>query len=149
VVKIASSFVFLVASVAYFFYGYRYSFYTSDGRFGAGFFPRVVGGFLVVLTLVNLVQDIRGRTSGEPNEYWRDIGVVAALLVALVYVMGLVGAVLGMFLFILAVLSFLNRGRWVTNLSVSVGIPLFIHLLFRVWLNAPLPVGRFEVPFLS
>jgi putative tricarboxylic transport membrane protein len=149
VVKIASGFVFLVASIAYFFYGYRYSFYTADGRFGAGFFPRVVGASLVVLTLVNLVQDIRGRTSGEPNEYWRDIGIVTALLLAFVYVTGVVGAVLGMFMFILAVLSFLNRGRWITNLSVSVGIPLFIHLLFRVWLNAPLPTGRIEVPFLS
>ncbi len=148
-IKIASGAVFLAASVAYFVMGFNYSFYTSDGRLGAGFFPRVVGGVLVVLTLLNVLMDLRARQADEANAYWKDLGIIGALMFAFVFVMQLLGAVPGMFLFILVVLHLLNPGRWVTNVGVAVGIPLFIHLLFRVWLNASLPIGRFEIPFLS
>jgi hypothetical protein len=148
-IRIASSVFFLAISLAYLVLGFSYSFYTPDGRLGAGFFPRIIGTALVALTVLNVVREVRKRAKGEANEYWRDIGTVAALMFGFVWVMTLFGAVPGMFLFILVVLAMLNPGRWVTNLGVAVGIPLFIHLLFRVWLNAALPIGRFEIPLVS
>jgi putative tricarboxylic transport membrane protein len=148
-IKIATSLLFLSASVAYYIYGFRYSFYTSDGRFGAGFFPRVIGVSLVLLTLSNLVFEVRKRQPDAHNPNWRDIGVIAAMLVAFLVSLAVIGTVPSIFLFVLAVLAYLNAGRWAFNVAVAVGLATFIHVVFRVWLNASLPTGRFGIPWLS
>lgn len=147
--KLGTSAAFVAFSLAYFTMGFNYSFYTNDGRLGAGFFPRVVGGALLVMALFNLFSEVRARSATEANDYWRDILLIGGLMFGFVGTMQIIGAVPGMFLFILIVLQLLNPGRWVTNIGLAVGLPLFIHLLFRVWLNAALPVGRFEIPLLS
>lgn len=149
-VRTGTSAAFAVFAMAYFAMSFTYSFYSSNDRLGAGFFPRTVGAALVLATLLNLISDIRGHTPDEPNEYWKDIGIVVAMMIGFAYAMTLIGAVAGMFLFIMAVLFFLNREHPITNVLIAIGIPVFLHLLFRVWLNAPLPDGRFEViPFMS
>jgi putative tricarboxylic transport membrane protein len=147
--KLGTSAAFVAASLAYFIMGFNYSFYTDDGRLGAGFFPRVVGGGMLLVALLNLLSEIRDREATEPNEYWKDILLIGGLMFAFVGTMQIIGAVPGMFLFILVVLHLLNPGRWATNIGLAVGLPVFIHLLFRVWLNAALPTGRFEIPLLS
>ena len=147
--KIGTSAVFVAASLAYFTMGFNYSFYTENGRLGAGFFPRVVGGALLLFALLNLFSEVRAREATEQNDYWKDILLIGGLMFAFVGTMQVIGAVPGMFLFILVVLHLLNPGRWGTNLGLAIGLPLFIHLLFRVWLNAALPAGRFEIPLLS
>ena len=148
-VKVATAALFLVASTFYFIYGFRYSFYTPDGRFGSGSFPRLVGASLVFLSLANVVWEVRQRQPDESNAYWGDIGIITAMLVGFIVSLGLVGTVPSIFLLVLAVLALLNSGHWVLNVSIAVGLAAFIHFLFRVWLNAALPMGRFSIPWLS
>lgn len=144
--RIATALGFLAFSVFYFVYGLRYSFLTPDGRFGAGFFPRIVGSGLLLTSLLNAVAEVRRREVVEANAYWRDIVIVMLLITAFMFSLGILGTIVSIFLFTIATLAFLNNGgasRWITNVLVATGLAAFIHLVFRVWLNASVPRGRF------
>jgi putative tricarboxylic transport membrane protein len=145
VVKLAASALFLALALVYLWLGFDYSMYTPDGRIGAGFFPRVVGVALVAVTGLNLLNDIRSRKPDESSAYWRDLFTFMGLMILFVIGLMTVGAIIAMVLFIFAVLTLYNRGRWVTNVSVSIGLPLGIYLLFVVWLNASLPRGALDL----
>ncbi len=145
--RVLSALAFLAFSVFYFVYGLRYSFLTPDGRFGAGFFPRIVGFGLLATSLLNALTEYRKREAMEPNAYWRDIVIVMGLIVGFILLLGVFGTVVGIFVFTLATLAFLNNGgieRWVTNVLVATGLAAFIHFVFRIWLNASVPRGRFS-----
>jgi hypothetical protein len=145
--RIITALAFLAFSAFYYVYGLRYSFLTPDGRFGAGFFPRIVGSGLLLASLLNAVSEVRKREPAEANAYWRDIVIVIALIAAFMYSLGVFGTVVSIFAFTLATLAFLNNGgveRWITNLLIATGLAAFIHFVFRVWLNASVPRGRYS-----
>ncbi len=142
--KVLTSAVLLLAAVAYLVAGLEYDVLTSNGRLGAGFFPRVIGVGLVLVTAVNLVKDVRGRREGEAG-YGRDAAGVAVALIAFVVLLNVVGGVVAMVVFLFATLALLNRGRWLTNGLVSVALPIALFLLFSVWLNAPFPQGAVQL----
>jgi putative tricarboxylic transport membrane protein len=145
--RIVTALLFLAFAAFYFFYGLRYSFLTPDGRFGAGFFPRIVGTALLGTALLNSISEVRRREPTEANPYWRDIVVVIALIVGFIYALSIVGTIVSIFLFTIVTLAYLNNGgveRWVTNVLVATGLAAFIHFVFRVWLNASVPRGRYS-----
>lgn len=145
--RIVTAVGFLAFSLFYYVYGLRYSFLTSDGRFGAGFFPRIVGVGLLATSLLNVVIEFRGRTRTEHNPYWRDIIIVIGLITGFLLSLSILGTVLSIFLFTVVTLAFLNSGglnRWITNVLVATGLAAFIHFVFRVWLNASVPRGRYS-----
>lgn len=144
--RIVTALGFLAFSVFYFVYGLRYSFLTPDGRFGAGFFPRIAGVGLLGTSLMNAIVELRDREQAEENPYWRDIVIVIGLITGFMISLGILGTVVSIFLFTILTLAFLNNGgagRWITNVLVATGLAAFIHLIFRVWLNASVPRGRF------
>ncbi|MGZ2257147.1 tripartite tricarboxylate transporter TctB family protein [Roseobacter sp. A03A-229] len=144
---------------------------TSSGRPAAGFFPLVVGVLLILSCAVNLWGDLREwrleqRTGIAPvhqadpeaeakadalgvdahaidggPEHGRDVFVVFLYICGFVAIMNTVGALLAMVIFMLAFLFTFNRRHPVSNLVYSLALPGFLYGLFKILLNASLPLG--------
>lgn len=144
---------------------------TSSGRPAAGFFPLLVGVLLIISCAVNLFGDVREWTKerrtgiapvhqADPEaeakadmfgvdahaidagpEFGRDVLIVFLYICGFVAIMNMVGALLAMVLFMLAYLFTFNRPHPVTNLLYSIALPGFLYGLFKILLNASLPVG--------
>jgi hypothetical protein len=117
------------------------SFWSSAGRLGPGFFPRIIGLALIVACVLTLAGDLGKREGGAVSSYWRITLVVAGLSGAFILVLNVLGGPLAMVVYMLTTLSVLNRGRMLQNIAVSVGLPVVLFLLFDVWLNASMPPG--------
>ena len=114
---------------------------SSAGRLGPGFFPRIVGGALVVLCAWSLAAELRGGARERPSEFWRVTGVLALLSGLFVAALDVLGGLVSMIAYMAAALVYLNRRRHWQNALLAVLLPLGIYLLFRVWLNAAVPRG--------
>lgn len=115
---------------------------TAAGRIGPGFFPRIVGGAGLVLTLAALVRSVRrGAPQAEPDRHPRTLAVVVAACAALVATFTVLGAVVAGALFLLGCLWLLDRAHPVRNAVLGLGVPLGLYLLFDTVLNAGLPAG--------
>lgn len=132
--------------------GYSYvafaelSYLSSAGRLGPGFFPRIIGVSLAALCAWSLYAD-RARAAEPLSPFWRAFAVVAALSVAFVMALEVIGGLLSMIAFMAAALAFLNRGRHVQNALLALVLPIGFYLLFKVWLNAAMPRGMLPLPF--
>jgi hypothetical protein len=143
---------FLVAIMAAgIFYSYiafvDLGFMTRTGRLGPGFFPRLIGVSVILLSIWAILDELRGRAGAEDlSGYWRD----AALMIVLALVYAVMLKVLGGFLatvaFLLIALSLLNRGRLRQNLLLSLLIPAGVYALFDQVLNANMPPGMLGLP---
>lgn len=128
---------------------------TAAGRIGPGFFPRIIGGVGVVITLVALVRSVRraepetdSETESETETDGPDLGrhprtmaIVVGASVALAAVFTVLGAVVAGALFLLGCLWLLNREHPVLNAVLGVGLAVGLYLLFQTLLNAGLPAG--------
>lgn len=128
---------------------------TAAGRIGPGFFPRIIGGLAILLTLIALVASLRAGAvddeddvGGDEEAGEADLGrhpwplmlVVLAGVVLLLLFTSL-GMIITCALFLAATLFLLNRGHTITNIAVSLGVPVVTYLLFDTLLNAGLPEG--------
>lgn len=121
---------------------------SQTGRLGPGFFPRVIGASLVLLCLYSLYADARLARSGETlSPFWRTAAVVALLTAVFVALLEVLGGLASMIVFMAASLALLNRGRHLQNALLAVLLPLFLYVLFKVWLNAAMPRGMIPLPF--
>jgi hypothetical protein len=138
---------------------------TTAGRIGPGFFPRIIGGIGIVLTLVALVGSLRragstadtdtdtdtdaaADTDPETDAGAADLGrhpatmaIVVAASAALAAVFTVLGAVVAGALFLLGCLWLLNREHPVLNAVLAIGTATGLYLLFQTLLNAGLPAG--------
>lgn len=138
----------LAASLFYTYHAFAdLAFLSAAGRLGPGFFPRLIGVLLVVACLLSLAGDVtRMRGDDMRSDHWPTILTIAGFSAAMIWLFALVGGLVAMALFLLATLSILNRGHVVQNLAIALLLPLCIHLLFDVWLNASMPEGRLPLP---
>jgi hypothetical protein len=140
--RVAFTAAILCIAVFYTYWAFaELSFLSSAGRLGPGFFPRVIGLALIAVCLLTLAGDLRKREGAAVSSYWRITLLVAALSGAFILMLKVLGGPLAMVLYMLAVLSLLNRGRLLQNVAVSIGLPVALFLLFDVWLNAAMPQG--------
>jgi hypothetical protein len=101
-----------------------------------------------VTCAASLAIDLRReRAGGFRSDYWPELGLVVALSGLLVLSLNLFGGTLASALFLLVTLSFLNRGRHLTNLAVAVLVPAAIYVLFKLLLNASMPRGSLFFAF--
>jgi hypothetical protein len=140
-------FTILILSVAVFYTYWAFtdlSFLSSAGRLGPGFFPRIIGIALILACLLALAMEFsRQPEEVESSEHTRTAVFIGSSSVAFVVVMHFLGGYIGMIGFLLAALTFLNRGRTLQNVAMALLLPLGIYLLFEVWLNAAIPPGVF------
>lgn len=114
---------------------------SSAGRLGPGFFPRIIGGLLVVLCAWSVVGELKRREAEPLAKFWRDAAVLALLSGLFVAALDVLGGLVSMIAYMAAALAYFNRRRTLQNGLLAVLLPLAIYLLFRVWLNAAVPRG--------
>lgn len=129
---------------------------TVAGRIGPGFFPRIIGGLAILCTLWALAKSLRPGAvddeddvvGGDEEAGEADLGrhprplllvIAAGVLLLLIFVP--LGMIITTALFLAATLFLLNRGHTITNIAVSLGVPILVYLLFQTLLNAGLPDG--------
>ncbi|MEV7573290.1 tripartite tricarboxylate transporter TctB family protein [Arthrobacter nitrophenolicus] len=118
--------------------------WTSLGP-GPGLFPFAMGGVLVAMALVWLVQELR-----RPSETAEgvDRGLVVAVVVSLAIlasVMDLLGFQLSTFLFLMYHLKLRGRRTWVTSLIIALAGSVGAFYAFNYGLNVALPVSAFPL----
>ena len=114
---------------------------SSAGRLGPGFFPRLIGGALVVMCAWSLAAELRHGAHERIPEHWRVTAVLALFSALFVAALDVLGGLASMVAYMAATLATLNRRRHWQNALLAVLLPLGITLLFRVWLNAAVPRG--------
>ena len=129
-----------------------YPYWTPLGP-GPGFFPRWLGGLLVVCGLVWLLQVLRTDRAApvvpeeEAPEY--SLPTVLAIVVslcALAATLEVLGYQLAMFLFVLFHLLVLGRRRLVLSLVLAFVCSIGVFVAFTRLLTVPLPAS--SIPFL-
>jgi putative tricarboxylic transport membrane protein len=143
----------LVVLVGYTKMAFELEWETAAGRIGPGFFPRIVGILGLLIALGALVNSLRPGVSTDESAVEDEVGegdlgrhpVPLLLIVAasgvLLLTLTWLGAIVAGAIFMLGTLAFLNPGRWVTNVVLSVAVPVALYLLFQTALNAGLPPG--------
>lgn len=146
--RIAFSLGILVVASWYTWVAFTDFAFMDRWRPGPGFFPRIIGVATIALTLYSLLVDVRKRARRDTGtRYLRDILIFFAYCFAFVFALPWLGGLLAMIAFMLVTLFTFNRGSTLVNLLVSVGLPIGLYLIFDVWLNAAVPVGRIPVPW--
>lgn len=147
--------VLLVVLVGYTEIGFEMEWRTTAGRIGPGFFPRIIGLLAILLTLISIVQAMRRKDDdddipvleedemGEADLGRHPVALVATVLAAaaLVATLTSLGAIVASALFMFGMLWFLNRGHLVTNIVLSLALPIGLYVLLQTLLNAGLPAG--------
>ena len=129
---------------------------TAAGRIGPGFFPRLIGVLALAITLWALVKsllpgavDDEDEIGGEEEAGEADLGrhpiplilvTTAAAVFLLIFFVPL-GMIVSSALFLAATLFLLNRRQPITNIVITLAMPVLVYLLFQSLLNAGLPAG--------
>lgn len=117
---------------------------------GAGYFPALIGGLIVVLSIVNLARSLGGiekvKATMSRREVAQFIGIVVAMLV-FVFITPWLGMTLAAML-LMPVTAFIIRPstdrRFVLQVVlVSVLAPIICKFAFGELLNVPIPTGVF------
>jgi tripartite tricarboxylate transporter TctB family protein len=139
--------ILLVVLAGYFQLALGMEWRTAAGRIGPGFFPRIIGGIGVAITLVALVRSLRlvepDTEVDEPDlgRHPRTMAIVVVASAALAAAFTVLGALVAGALFLLGCLWLLNREHPVLNAVLAVGLSAGLYLLFQTLLNAGLPAG--------
>ena len=116
--------------------------WTSLGP-GPGLFPFAMGGVLVSMSIVWLLQELR-RPTETPEGV--DRGLVIAVVVSLAVlaaVMDLLGFQLSMFLFLMYHLKLRGGRTWTSSLIIALAGSVGAFYAFNYGLNVALPVSAF------
>jgi len=117
---------------------------------GAGFFPALSGGGLIVLSILNLARSILGAEKLPEDMSRRDVAKFAAIAVAMlvfVVITPLLGITIATMLLMLAIgltiRPVFERSYLVRLGLTSVLIPIACFGIFGTLLRVPLPRGLF------
>ena len=119
----------------------------SMGKFrhpGPGFLPFGLAFVLIILSLALILQS---RTNGgSPKPFWAKrtwlrplLGVLSLVFYALFF--DWIGFILTTFIFLVIWMWVIERLRWRTILSISIGTTAALYLIFNLLLEVPLPPG--------
>jgi len=129
---------------------------TQAGRIGPGFFPRILGGTALAVTVIALVTEFltkpkdakldaveAAEAAAEPDLGRHPLTLVAFVAAAAVFVglFGVLGAALSGVVFLGATLWFLDPEHRVRSVIIAVSVPVLLYLAFQTGLNVGLPQG--------
>jgi putative tricarboxylic transport membrane protein len=124
------------------------SYLSSAGRLGPGFMPRIIGVALVAMCVLSLYADMKHQPAGDAlSPGWRSAALLAVLSGVFIVLLEIIGGLASMVAFMAAALWILNRGRHLQNALIAVLMPVFMHVVFSVWLRASMPKGLLPLPF--
>ena len=140
--RAAFSGAFLAFALAYTLLAFGLPMMIESGQIGPGFFPRILGTMLVVVSLYSVIRDIREPADDDTSsDHWGTVGLVTVITIAFIAMLSILGALVAMVLFMFVTLYVLNRQSMIANVVLSILLPVSLYLLFDVWLNTTLPRG--------
>ena len=119
---------------------FQYSYSGIVGP-GPGFFPMWLSVSLIILSILYIYESIKGKNVSE-EEWPTGHSLKQILFIIMSLVLFLVLFVLCGFLFagiIFLIVLFYKEYKWFVTASLSVGITLFIYVMFNIVLKVHLP----------
>ncbi len=113
----------------------------------AGFFPFYIALFILVASIVNLVQAINAQQKDKVFATWEQLRRVASVVVptaVYVWLVPWIGIYVSSALLIGVFMKWLGRYRWTPVLALSIGVPIVTFVIFERWFLVPLPKGPLE-----
>jgi putative tricarboxylic transport membrane protein len=120
------------------------------GQPGPGFFPVVVGGFLIITAAACLVQALAARRSGNPAAdtarahgpgQTRKTWLLLSFLVLYVLALQPLGFPIAITVLVIASIGVFGYRKWLPALGIAAALTVISYLTFVVWLKVPLPLG--------
>jgi putative tricarboxylic transport membrane protein len=111
-----------------------------------GFYPKILTGLLLLLTLSCLVQTLRDKTIERPTEQipaegWFRIGATLATLIGFALVLEWLGFLLSTFVLMILLLRAIEAPKWSKVIVVALVTAALSYGLFGWLLGVPLPAG--------
>ena len=111
-----------------------------------GFFPKILVGLLLLLSLSCLVQTLRATETERPadkipTEGWIRIGATLTTLVGFALVLEWLGFLLSTFLLMVLLLRAIEAPKWSKVIIVALATAVVSYILFAWLLGVPLPAG--------
>lgn len=128
-------------ALLFFIVGLSYPYNTDLGP-GPGFVPVWISGIMVILTFILTIISIKNHTKGNfitSKKGLINFLIYIMLLILTVILTKLIGLVISLALFCLAVFKVVDRYNWKDSVLVSVGVAIIIFVIFDYWLQIPLP----------
>lgn len=113
----------------------------------AGFFPFYIALFVLVASIVNLVQAITAQKKDKLFATWEQLRRVASVVVpttVYVWLVPWIGIYVSSMLLIGVFMKWLGRYRWAPVLAIAIGVPIVTFVVFERWFLVPLPKGPIE-----
>jgi putative tricarboxylic transport membrane protein len=122
------------------------------GQPGPGFFPMIVGAFLVLTAGGCLVQAFMTRRTerliAQPvaapvsgNRQVARVWLLIGFLVLYAVAVQPVGFPIALMLFLVASIWIFGYRKWLPTLAIAAALTAVSYLTFVVWLKVPLPLG--------
>lgn len=140
--EVVFDFVLLVLGALVFIVSWGYGFGTFR-KPGPGLYPFFIGLFIMVLSFVLLILELRAKSSPPLFETG---GIKTFFLMTLTFclwivLMPLLGYIVISMLATYAFCKVMKLEGWVKPLALSLGTAVFIYLMFDYWLYIDLPRG--------
>lgn len=132
----------LVLGVAVVVFARQLPYHSQYGP-GPGFLPTWIGYVLTACAIVVTAQELRAADTGESFFQPRTrMAVTVLLMIAVTFLLlPVLGFAVGLALFVAATMRVMGRHRWALCGATAVVTAATIHVLFRRWLDIPLPTG--------
>lgn len=116
-------------------------------QFGSAFFPRIIGGALILVGIMLMLSPVRGRWMTIPDMLkgtaLLQVFMIITAVIAWVMIAPQFGFIATTTLLITALIS-LSGGRLIPAALIGVCMALLLYAVFAVLLRVPLPFGVIE-----
>ena len=112
----------------------------------AGFFPFYVGLFIIVSSVINLMNTFRDDDGAMFAEWGQLRQVFSVVIPTAIYVAVLpyTGLYLASMVFIAWFMRWLGKYEWKIIAAIALGMPIVTYFIFERWFLVPLPKGPIE-----
>ena len=141
----------LILAAGYFYATEKLPSLEIGDPLGPKAFPRLLGILLVVTAGILLFEMIRGRKAAAPSDVpfrgladrtsYLIVGGVTAWTFLYFLVFERLGYILATIVYLIALMAFLNRGKWIANIVTAVGFAFGCYIMFVKILGVNLAPG--------
>ena len=127
----------LLVGAVWFFLGITQYGYWSEGRAMSGFFPTIIGGGLILMSVFAFLAELKAE---KPSFILAYLHPVAAAL-GMVLLAMLIGFFASLALYIFCWLKWYEKYNLRLSLFTSVATTAAMYGIFGMWLKVPFPAG--------